>query len=107
MFALHMFDAPILCEAQFSRSDGTGESTVRTLTAPMLHSRIRCDPLVYFHLARRICRESSFVQPDTRLILRARRQSEPALHTVVDIPDFCRQPIHYSALWHNGWIQVQ
>lgn len=103
--ALHMFDAKLGCTATATlHFEGAPDQHVRL--RGKLPGRIACDPLVYFHLARGLCRDPSRLDPgfhDLDLQLVSQRRTGP-LVTVVDQKAFCSEPVHYSALWPNPWI---
>lgn len=105
LFALHMFDARVVCEA--SATLRSRDAQARTVVLqPRLAQRIRCDPLVYFNLAHALCRklrrEPGF--DDLDLLLRSRRSSEPELRPVISLTNFCRQKPSYDLWRPNPWI---
>ena len=94
MFALHMFDALIECDASFTYhlADGSDVVEHRNETTKMSH-RSRCDPIIYYELARRACSRvggriavvrvadaAPVLDLDVRL--RARRASSPRSSTL-------------------------
>jgi hypothetical protein len=120
MFALHMFDAQIECEASFTYHLADGRRVVehRNETTKMSH-RSRCDPIIYYELARRACsrvgRRTAAVVPianaapvvDFDVRLRARRTSSPSFVDVIDIRDFCTNTPRYTFWRHNDWIAAE
>jgi hypothetical protein len=116
MFALHMFDALIECDASFTYHLADGSSVVehRNETTKMSH-RSRCDPIIYYELARRACSRvggriavvrvaNAAPVLDLDVRLRARRSSRPSFVDVIDIRDFCTNTPRYSFWRHNDWI---
>ena len=105
LFALHMFDASVVCDAFFVLHDREG---TRREEIPNSHwsTRIRCDPLVYFNVAHTECRERSedpgFLDLD--LHLWSRRSTEPTLRSVIALTDFCRKKPTYDMWRPNDWI---
>ncbi|MGH7960685.1 MAG: hypothetical protein ACRERD_02525 [Candidatus Binatia bacterium] len=106
LFALHMFDARIVCEAQATLHGTNG----RTMTRPIilgLATRIRCDPIVYLSVGRTLCRtyqsRNGFVDLD--LLLQSRRSTETELRPVIDVKNFCHSGITYDLWRPNEWIR--
>lgn len=106
LFALHMFDARVVCEGRAVLHRTAGTIDVLPLR-PRMAVRIRCDPIVYLNLGRAICREGCSPANPCRAIdieLRSRRRTEKALRPVMEIRDFCRRDIHYDLWRPNDWI---
>lgn len=108
LLALHMFDAPLECQA-WATAHGRGTSAIQTvpLRVAFLSNRILCDPLVYASAARDICAHNTTQTGALDLHLHTRRAGEAAFHPVIDAPDVCAQPLQYTMLAHNPWILVQ
>jgi len=109
LFALNMFDAPVQCQATVTvHAEGVSASP-RRLGAPFLQPRIQCDPIVYFELARGLCR-SNELNPrfgDIDIRLTSRKQGQADYRTVVAIDSFCAAHPSYDLLRHNAWIQAR
>jgi hypothetical protein len=103
MFALHMFDAPVECQAT-AQSHGPARSVV-TLHSPRTPERVRCDPLLVFQIARRLCDQPSLRKHDFDLSLKSWRAGERKKHTIIAVPQFCAAGIQYRLWRHNDWIQ--
>ena len=106
LFALHMFDAQVVCESQVALHDGRGGTRrVKVVTAGT--ARVRCDPIVHFNIARAFCREgaASSGWTDLDLSLRSRRLTEATLRPVVQIDRFCEANPTYDLWRHNAWIK--
>jgi hypothetical protein len=108
LFALHMFDARIDCRGSVRLKDTKGglrELAIRAERAPV---RIGCDPIVYFGIARALCRELGRRHDfsDLDLLLRSRHSRDPTYTDVVDIADFCRSDTTYDLYRHNAWIRT-
>jgi len=106
LFALHMFDARITCEAwaDVRLADGTLR---RESLRKHWEARTACDPILIHGFARNLCRardagRTAFVDLDVHL--RSRRTSERELQTVIDFPDFCARLPRYRPFQHNDWI---
>ena len=109
LFALHMFDARVSCEAwaELHRADG---SLLRRNLRLHTEARTACDPILIHGFARNLCRERdagrlAFVDLDVHLL--SRRASERELRTVIDLPDFCAQLPGYRLFGHNEWIRAE
>jgi hypothetical protein len=107
IFAVHMFDARLVCEADYAVTSRDG--SVRHLVPSVAYApRIRCDPLLHWNLARNLClalaQDPSYARLDLRLA--SRRSDERELRRVLDVADFCRQDLGYRTLWHNDWIRL-
>lgn len=106
LFALHMFDARIVCEAKVTLHGGAGQTKELPLNSA-LAARIRCDPIVYLSWGRDFCNGLGKKYPDffeLDLLLRARRSTEAELRPVVDVQNFCRSGVEYDVWRPNEWI---
>jgi len=108
LFALHMFDAQVACEAwaEVRLADG---GVLRESLLRHGEARTACDPILIHGFARNLCRARDagrvdFVDFDVHL--RSRRATEAELRTVIELPDFCEVRPHYNPFWHNRWIRV-
>jgi len=107
LFALHMFDARVACEAWADVRLADGRVRRENLRKHW-ETRTACDPILIHGFARNLCRARDagrlqFVDLDVHL--RSRRASETELRPVIDFPDFCAKRPHYRAFSHNPWIQ--
>jgi hypothetical protein len=107
LFALHMFDARVVCEASLTLHDGRGGTQRVRVQTDRGSIRTRCDPIVHFNVARAFCREgaASGRWRDLDLSLRSRRSTEPALRPVVEIERFCAANPTYDLWRPNPWIR--
>jgi hypothetical protein len=107
LYALHMFDARIACEAYASVRGRDG--TVRRVDLQLTYMpRINCDPIVIFNRARNLCLGRSRLASDVvdlDLHLAARRTTDPILHDVIDVAGFCPRALQYDPFRHNDWIR--
>jgi hypothetical protein len=105
LFALHMFDARVVCEAHVTLHDGQGGSR-RLRIAARAPTRVRCDPIVYLSVARALCRQGAEHGrwTDLDLSLRSRRATESELRPVVELDGFCRRNVSYDVWRPNAWI---
>ncbi len=105
LFALHMFDARVVCEAHMTLHDGHGGSR-RIQVAARVPTRVRCDPIVYLSVARALCRQGAELGrwEDLDWSLRSRRATETTLRPVVELGGFCRRDIRYDVWRPNSWI---
>jgi hypothetical protein len=107
IFAVHMFDARLECDADYAISSLDG--SVRHLVPSAAYApRIRCDPLLHWNLARNLChaltQDPAYARLDLRLA--SRHSDETGLRRVLDVEDFCRRDLGYRTWWHNDWIQI-
>ena len=105
LFALHMFDARVECEAyaRMRFSDGHDES--RDLYQPM-STRIRCDPIVYWNRSNALCRgrdRLGFLDFD--LYLNSRKALGGPIKPILSVKNYCVVRPSYQIVWHNDWIQ--
>ncbi len=113
MFALHMFDALVECDATLTyHLPGGDRVQIRDETKRLPH-RSRCDPLVYYAIARNECARldaggpmSSGPAVDFDVSLRSKRNSASHYTQVLDVRNFCAAPPHYALWRHNDWIAV-
>jgi hypothetical protein len=107
LFALHMFDAPLECQAWATIHASEDRERDVALRAGPLPPRIRCDPIVYWNLAKGLCRrfgrDARFIDLD--LHLRTRRRGESEVRPVVELAGFCRADPSYDLWRPNPWIR--
>jgi hypothetical protein len=108
LYALHMFDARIVCQAYATVQDSSG-AVQRLDLRPGLPPRMDCDPHVLFNRARNLCVGRSEIPaptPIARLDLQllARRSTEAAMHEVINVTDFCNRGLRDNPFRHNDWI---
>jgi len=106
LFALHMFDAKVLCRGRAMVHMTNGE-IVELPLQPRVGQRIRCDPVVYLGLANTLCRRSCREKgrcTDLDLLLSSRRSTEVAMQPVIDVKNFCRSGVTYDLWRPNAWI---
>jgi hypothetical protein len=108
LYALHMFDAQIVCETYATVQDSSG-GVHRLDLRPGLAPRMDCDPHVAFNRARNLCVGRSGIQPPpgvarVDLHLFARRSTETTMHEVINVTDFCRRGLRDRPFRHNEWI---
>jgi hypothetical protein len=107
-FALHMFDAPIECQAVALKTTKDGQQALAPLQAHNLSERVHCDPIVFWSMARHICR-SNRANPDfvdIGVLVRTRRVGKTDWQRVIEIDHFCETNPEYRALGHNDWILI-
>jgi hypothetical protein len=110
LYALHMFDARIVCQVYATVQDSSG-AVQRLDLRPGLPPRMDCDPHVAFNRARNLCvRRSEIPAPATftrlDLQLLARRSTEAAMHEVINVTDFCNRGLRDDPFRHNDWIKT-
>lgn len=108
LFALHMFDARLVCEAwaELELPDGRSQ---RVNLRTHWEERTACDPILIHGAARNLCRardagRRAFVDLDVHL--RSRRTSEAAFTPVIALEDFCAKRPRYDPFLHNAWIET-
>ncbi|MGE0641465.1 MAG: hypothetical protein AB7G12_05210 [Thermoanaerobaculia bacterium] len=108
VFALHMFDARIVCDGKVTLHDRHGRQQQLAL-----HSqeavRIACDPLLYWRNAQDLCSRVATRNPDFSdldLVLDSRHSNEMTLHRVLDIRNFCTSRPQYRLFSRNDWIRI-
>ena len=106
LFALHMFDAKVVCEA--TATFHLRDASVREVRIPELGlvQRIKCDPVVFLALANSQCRDRV---DDPRVVdfdlrVRSRRTSDPEFRPVIDVKNFCASGLTYDLWRPNDWI---
>lgn len=102
LFALNMLDARSECALEIVTTRGNLHTEHATL-APNLGVRIRCEPLVYFDLAKGLCRD---LPPgsDLDVSLVARRTTDTHYRSLMSITQFCSRDLDYDVWHHNDWI---
>ena len=106
LFALHMFDALVVCESHVTLHDAQGRTRRIRVETGRGSARVRCDPIVHFNVARALCRQGieQGRWTDVDLSLRSRRTTDSLLRPVVEVEEFCRQPLTYDLWRPNPWI---
>jgi hypothetical protein len=104
LFALHMFDAQVVCSGEMVLHYKYGS---RKISIPFPNGpRIKCDPIVYYSKASQYCYKNhsnpSFIDLD--IYYSARLSSQPVMHPLVSISEFCGRHLRYHMLKHNDWI---
>ncbi len=105
LFALHMFDARVECEATAMLALPSGDQV--KLRLPAGSARTACDPIMVHGTARILCRKRDTGElpfTDLDLSLRSRRATDPTLKDVIAIERFCANPPRYDPFLHNDWI---
>ena len=107
LFALHMFDARVACEAHLTLHDTQGGTRLVQIVTDRGPVRSRCDPIMHFNVARAFCREgaASGGWTDLDLVLQSRRATELALRPVIQIERFCAANPTYDIWRPNPWIR--
>jgi hypothetical protein len=106
LFALHMFDAKVECEASQVLHLAKGADKEIPVEFQGLATRIKCDPVVFLSLARAQCRDLARL-PNIRdfdFRLKSRRSSDPEFHDVMNVKDFCQAGLSYDMWRPNDWI---
>jgi hypothetical protein len=105
-FALHMFDALVVCESHVTLHDGQGGTRRVRVETGRGSARVRCDPIVHWNVARALCRQGAAHGrwTDLDLSLRSRRTTEEALRPIVEVERFCRANPSYDLWRPNPWI---
>jgi hypothetical protein len=106
LLTLHMFDAQLVCESKFRITRTDGSIVEQPVLGTAIHTRIKCDPILVWNLARDRCRRSSELEMSKLHVeLRSRlRDGDDQFHTVIDMDDFCAKDPSYSIWRHNNWI---
>jgi hypothetical protein len=104
LFALHMFDAKVVCSGEMTLHYKDGSRKIR-IPFPNVY-RIKCDPIVYYSKAVQYCYKNrnnpSFIDLD--IYYSARLNSQADKRPLVGISGFCGQHLSYDMLKHNDWI---
>ncbi|MCB9674350.1 MAG: hypothetical protein H6737_04490 [Alphaproteobacteria bacterium] len=103
ILALHMFDAEVVCEAHMDVHLTDGRTQRVEIPTDIGPSRMRCDPIVHWGVARHTCEQPGV--DDLDLHLRSRRSTQPELRTVIALERFCAVDPTFD-LWSNDWIHV-
>jgi hypothetical protein len=109
LFALHMFDAQVACEAHLTLHDAQGGTQLVQITTDRGPVRSRCDPIMHYNIARAFCREgaASGEWTDLDLFLQSRRATEPTLRPVIQLEHFCAANPSYDVWRPNSWIKKE
>ena len=104
LFALHMFDAKVICSSEVILLEPGHEE--RKFDASLgLPVRTACDPAVLYARGRTVCARSGR-DAEVDLHLASRRSSDKQLREIVSLRDFCRQMPEYRWWRHNDWIRA-
>jgi len=103
LFALHMFDAKVVCSSQATVRRGSEVLGVQDVNRD-LAIRIACDPLVLLERGQALCARAPSPAYQVDLSLVARRSSDSESRRIVALRDLCSQSIDYKWWRHNDWI---
>jgi len=106
LFALDMFDSQPVCQGGALLHQADGGTRMVPLIDPALKSRRRCDPLVLFSNAKKLCAAQGggdVVGIDIQVD--ARRKSDSAFHPLIRAQDICNPKVGYSLWRHNDWLK--
>jgi len=107
LLSLHMFEGRSTCRVWATEKFKSRPAGKVDLFRKDLTVRDRCNPLVYFNEAQRICRDlpgqdPDFVDLDLKMIIS--KPMSPAWRPLVDTADFCSKHLRYNAFMPNDWI---
>ncbi|MEZ5312939.1 MAG: hypothetical protein R2862_04400 [Thermoanaerobaculia bacterium] len=108
VFALHMFDAKVVCEGKVTLHDRHGRAQTVGLRSQEA-VRIACDPILYWRNAQDLCSRVATKNPDFTdldLVLDSKHSSDPIVHRVLDIESFCTRRPEYRLFSRNDWIRI-
>lgn len=105
LFALHMFDARVVCDAYVTVKFSGGGRQQIGVQGPGV--RTGCDPIMIQGGALNLCRQRdagrlSFVDLDLHLL--SRRVTDRDLKPIIAYADFCARRPRYDPFFHNDWI---
>lgn len=107
LVALHMFDNKIQCDASLKIYFLNSDIKIETLNIPVAQ-RIKCDPIIYYHIAKDVCRRKLELQVnDIDLKLVSYKLSDFKKFEIIDQKKFCNQNPHYSIWGFNSWIDFK
>jgi hypothetical protein len=103
-FALHMFEARQECQVKvlYRHRDGRREET--SILRAGYPPRLVCDPIIYYGVARNLCRRLPQGVSDLDLVMDAKRRTDPAFKRIIDAPMFCTRVDDWRVLGGNEWI---
>ena len=107
LYALHMFDARVSCEARATvhHRDGSTSEVNLALARPVRHG---CDPIVVANRARNLCegRGAAKDVAEVDVVLRSRRTTEREMVELVNERGVCAKPLRFDPFRHNEWLRV-
>jgi len=97
VFALHMFDALVVCDAKltYHMADGSTREDALAETQRLPH-RSRCDPIIFFDLAKNSCRQRLPGVVDLDLSLRSKHSADAQYRQTIDVKSFCAADPDYD-----------
>ena len=105
-FALNMFDARAQCRSLVVAHYKNNTSKELTHSFQDLGARVKCDPYMYFNMAKNLCNklraDPQFADLD--LYFQNKRTTDPEFKMRVSQKAFCEADHHYSVLSANSWI---
>ena len=84
-------------------ADGSTREDALPETQRLPH-RSRCDPTIFFDLAKNSCRQRRPGVIDVDLSLKSKHSSDAQDHQTIDIKRFCAANPTYDMWRHNAWI---
>ena len=104
MFALHMFEARQHCQVEAVFHHRDGRTTRRSLVRQDYPPRLVCDTVVYYGLARNLCRKLPPGVSDFDLSMVAKRRTDSTFTPVIEAPSFCQGVKDFKVLGRNWWL---
>ena len=106
LVALDMFDSLTQCRGELTLKFQDGQSTLIPIPLQYLPVRFKCDPVVYFSLAKQECWKNKNIPGflDLDLHYTAWQINGYSTKPLVYVEDFCSKDLHYNILKTNDWI---
>lgn len=102
-FSLNMLDAKSQCSLLLITKQGK-RHTEHARLMQGLGVRIHCEPLVYFNVARGMCRDLG-PGGEIDLALVSRRTTDRWYQPIISITDFCSRQLEFDMWRHNAWME--
>jgi hypothetical protein len=102
--ALHMFEARQDCQVEVVFHHRDGRTTRRSLLRKDYPPRLVCDTVVYYGLARNLCRKLPPGVSDFDLSMMAKRRTDSTFAPVIEAPGFCQGVRDFKVLGRNWWL---
>lgn len=106
LIGLDMFDSNTQCSGFITLKFQDAKSRSIPIPYQSMPNRYRCDPVVYFSIAKQECWKLSHASNflDLDILYSASQSKDNTLKLLVDTKDFCKKNLHYNMIASNDWI---
>jgi hypothetical protein len=106
VFALHMFEARQECRVDVTFRHRDGRESRASLLRAHYPPRMACDTVIYYGIARSLCRRLPAGVIDFDLVMDAKRRTDGAFKRIIEAPGFCSRVHDFKVFGRNWWLRT-